>query len=498
MTSTLPSPETCYRALSSRDARFDGWFYAGITSTGIYCRPSCPARTPHERNCRWFPSAAAAQGAGFRACRRCRPDEVPGSPRWRTEDDVVARAMRLVADGVVDREGVQGLADRVGYSARQLQRLLVERAGAGPLALARAQRAHTARVLLQTTEQSIADVAFQAGFASVRQFNDTIRSVHGLTPTELRRRGPGRGGVGQARETAGLVLRLAARPPFDANGQLAFMATRCVRGLESGDAAGFARSVRLPRGQGIVAIEPDGDRLRVRVALSDWRDLGPLIARLRAWFDLDADPVAADAVLAADPALAPLVEATPGIRLPGTPDPNELAVRCLVGQQISLQGAVTVAARLVAQHGEPLADDLVRIAADWGHHLTHCFPTMEVLAGLDPHTLPMPRSRGRALVGLADALGTGRVRLDGGLERAEARAALEALPGIGPWTGGYVALRALGDPDVLLAGDLVARRVLAHLDLGDTARFAPWRSYLTVHLWRHAPAIASTTRQEIP
>lgn len=481
---TLPDPDSCYRALSSRDSRFDGWFFAGITSTGIYCRPSCPARTPKQQNCYWFPTAAAAQAAGFRACRRCQPDAIPGSPRWNLGEDAAARAMRMIADGVVDRTGVAGLAERLGYSSRQVQRLLLDHAGAPPLALARTRRAHTARVLLQTTRLPVSEVAFQAGFSSIRQFNDTIREVYGQTPSALR--GRRRGPSGASPGDTGLVLKLAVRQPFDARGLLAFLGARTVPGLESGGPTGLARTARLPRGQAVVAIEPDGDSLLARVALVDWRDLGTLVSRIRAWLDLDADPVAVDEVLAADPVVAGMVAAVPGIRIPGALDPDELAVRCLVGQQVSLQGATTITGRLVAEHGEPLDPVLVEAAAGWGHQLSHCFPPMEHLAALDPGTLPMPRARGRALVGLAAALASGRVSLAAGVDRATARRELQALPGIGPWTSGYVAMRGLGDPDVLLDQDLVVRRVLAAVGIEPTPRFAPWRSYLTMHLWRKA------------
>lgn len=491
MTLQMPDPEACYRALSSRDPRFDGWVYAGISSTGIYCRLSCPARTPRRENCHWYPTAAAAQAAGFRACRRCQPDAIPGSPMWDLNEDITARAMRMINDGVVDREGIGGLAARLGYSTRQVQRVLQDHAGAGPLALARTRRAHTARLLLQTTRLPVSSIAFQAGFSSVRQFNDTIREVYGQTPTALR----GRRGTVAVAEAGGLVLRLPVRQPFDGAGLLSFLATRTVTGLESGGPQGFARSVRLPHGHGVVAVEPDGEGLRARLALGDWRDLGTLVARVRDWFDLDADPVAIDAALAAGghPGLAESVARVPGIRLPGTPDPEELAVRCLIGQQVSLAGAVTTTAGLVAEHGEPLAPDLVAVAAGWGHRVESLFPSMDTLAGLAPDSLPMPRARGRALVGLAEALAGGRLSLAAGVDRREARAGLESLPGIGPWTGGYVALRALGDPDVLLDTDLVIRRVLDHIGLQDTSGYAPWRSYLTVHLWRLAPTLTRPT-----
>ena len=473
--------ERCYRAVSSRDARFDGWFVVGVLSTGIYCRPSCPARTPLRRNVRFFAGAAAAQRAGLRACRRCRPDAVPGSPDADVRADVVGRALRLIADGVVDREGVSGLAQRLGYSERHLQRLLVAEVGAGALALARAQRAQTARLLVETTALPFAQVAFAAGFASVRQFNDTVREVFGVTPTQLRRDARRRRDTPAA---PGVVaLRLPYRQPFAAAPLWRFLADRAVPGVEDGDAASYRRSLSLPHGDGVVTLAPARDHVACHLRLADLRDLAPAVQRCRRLLDLDADVAAVEEVLGADPHLGPLVRARPGLRVPGTVDAAELALRAVLGQQVSVAAARTVAGRLVARYGKPLD------APDGS--LTHRFCDPAALAAADPETLPLPRARASALVRLAAALASAEVVLDPGADRDEAMAALRALPGIGEWTASYIALRGLGDPDVLPAADLALRRAAARLGLPDdtaglrrAARaWRPWRAYAAEHLW---------------
>jgi len=489
--------ERCYGAVRARDARFDGWFVVAVTSTGIYCRPSCPARSPKPEHMRFFPGPAAAQRSGFRACKRCRPDASPGSPAWNVRQDVVARAMRLIAEGVVDRDGVGGLGRRLGYSPRQLARLLNAELGAGPLALARAQRAQTARVLIETTALDLASVAFAAGFASVRQFNDTIRMVFATTPSELRRRSRHR--------PAGLAdsvdLRLALRLPHDAAATLAFLAARAVPGVEETGPGRFARTLALPHGAGLAELSPADGYVRARLHLDDLRDLQAAVQRCRRLLDLDADPVAVDAHLGDDPTLGALVRAVPGRRIPGSVDPHELAVRAVVGQQVSVGGARTVLARLVAEHGKPLTAD----GPPGGGGLTHLFPDAATLAAADPASLPMPRARATSLVALAGALAGGSLVLDAGVDAEEARAGLEALPGIGPWTADYIAMRAFGHPDVMLADDLGVRRSLAALGRASTPREAsalavrwrPWRSYAVLHLWSvpHAPARG---RRELP
>jgi AraC family transcriptional regulator of adaptative response / DNA-3-methyladenine glycosylase II len=472
--------EHWYRAVESRDNRFDGWIYLGVTSTGVYCRPSCPALNPKRSNMRFYRSSAAAQRAGFRACKRCRPDASPGSPEWNARADVVARAMRLIGDGVVDREGVAGLAARLGYSVRQLNRLISAELGAGPLALARAQRAQTARTLIETTELGFAEVAFAAGFASVRQFNDTVREVFALTPRELRKRR----GTPVAAGAGSIALRLPYRAPIEIGSLFAFFATRAIAGVEETTAAGaYRRTLRLPHGTAVAELAPGNGCVQCSLRLADVRDLGVAVARCRRLLDLDADPIAISALLAGDPLLAPLVAARPGLRVPGCVDGTEIAVRAVLGQQISVAAARTHAARLVQRHGEPLA------APDGT--LTHVFPTAGALAEADEDVLAMPERRKATLRGVSAALRDGLVDLDAGADRERSRRDLLALPGIGPWTIEYVAMRALGDPDAFPAGDLGVLHGLRALGVDADAREAerrsqawrPFRAYTVLHLW---------------
>jgi AraC family transcriptional regulator of adaptative response / DNA-3-methyladenine glycosylase II len=470
--------ERCYRAVASRDVRFDGWFVTGVHTTGIYCRPSCPARTPLARNVSFFATAAGAQAAGFRACRRCRPDAVPGSPEWDVRADVVARAMRLIADGEVERSGVPGLAARLGYSERQLHRHLVAELGVGALALARAQRAHTARLLVETTDLPMADIAFAAGFASIRQFNETVQDVYASTPSALR--GSARGGpAGPGR----LTLRLAARPPYEAAEVLQFLGAHAVPGLEEWDGTTFGRVLDLPHGPAVVEVEPapDGTAVIARLRLTALRDLSAAVTRTRRMLDLDADPAAVDEVLGADPALASLVAGAPGRRVPTSPDAAETAVRAVLGQQVSVAGARTLTARLLTAAGTPLADPVGT--------LTHAFPRPEALADADLAAVGLTGSRRRTVHALAAAVAGKSLVLDPGADRDEARRGLLAVPGIGPWTAALVAMRGLADPDVWLPGDLAVRRSLTEIgstDVDAATRWRPWRSYAVVHLWARA------------
>ncbi|MFZ4719653.1 MAG: AlkA N-terminal domain-containing protein [Ilumatobacteraceae bacterium] len=479
--------EHCYRAIQSRDSRFDGWFVTAVRTTGIYCRPSCPAITPKRTNVEFFVTAATAQGHGYRACKRCRPDASPGSPEWNVRADVVGRAMRLIADGLVDRDGVGALAARLGYSERQIHRLLMAELGSGPLALARAQRAQTARVLIETTSMPITDVAFASGFQSVRQFNDTIREVYASSPTELRtsRRGAGASGrpLADGDEAGAITVRLACRAPFDGDAMFSFLAARAVPCTESVEGTTYRRSLRLAHGNGVVSIAVAGDAVQCSLLLDDVADVQAAVQRTRRLLDLDADPAQIDDRLAADPLLASLVAKRPGLRSPAHPDGTELLVRAVLGQQVSVAGARTLASRLVAAKGEPLA----RPVGD----VTHAFPTAATIAAMSPEEFAMPRARGRALIGACAAIADGAIVLDAGSDRAEVSAALQALPGIGPWTAGYVAMRALGDPDVFLPTDIGVRNALVGLGVpGDprsaaalAERWRPWRSYALHHLW---------------
>ena len=472
-----------YRVVRGRDIRFDGWFYVAVTSTGIYCRPSCPAATPKRSNVRFYPTAAAAQYAGFRACKRCRPDAVPGSPEWDTRADIVARAMRLIADGVVDRDGVAGLARRLCYTERHLHRLLSAEVGAGPLALARARRANTARLLIETTDLPITEVAFAAGFTSIRQFNETIREVFTVTPRELRRVR----GVRDETVRGEIPLRLPFRIPFDTNGMLRFLGTRAVDGVETFDGETYRRTLRLPHGAGVVAISDGGDHVRCVLRLENLRDLGSAVQRCRLLLDLDADPVAVTDVLGVDPLLGALVRRSPGRRVPGSVDGTELAFRAVLGQRVSVAGARTLAARLVARCGEPLPETL---AAE-GDEPTHLFPGPHAVAGAALEGFGVPSARRETLRGLARALAGGQIVLDPGSEREEVERRLLELRGIGLWTASYVAMRALGDPDAFLPTDLGVRKAICRLghasDRQSVAalaeRWRPWRAYATQHLW---------------
>ncbi len=478
--------EACYRAVQSRDRRFDGVFYTAVRTTGIYCRPSCPARTPASANVTFHPTSASAQAAGYRACKRCLPDATPGSPEWDVAADAAGRAMRLIADGLVDREGVGGLAERIGYTPRHLGRLLSQELGATPLALARARRAQTARVLIESTDLPITDVAFAAGFASVRQFNETVREVYEASPTQLR--GAGRASARPpTRGAATIGLRLAVRTPFAGRRLLDFLAYHLVPGVEVAGRGWYARTLDLPHGAGTVRLELDDVAsstgtgfVRAEFALHDLRDTSAAVERVRRLLDADSDPVAIDDHLGADAFLGDLVRATPGLRVPGQVDGGETAIRTVIGQQVSVTGARTVGGRIVAEHGRRIESPV--------RGLTHLFPDATALAAVDPEELPMPRARGRALVGLASALASGTVVLDRGPDRDDVRRALLALPGIGPWTADYVAMRALGHPDIFLPTDLAVRRVLAAMGgcadtEPDPQAWRPWRSYALMHLW---------------
>ncbi len=482
-------------AVEAEDPRFDGWVFCAVKTTGIYCRPSCPARTPKRENVRFFTTAAAAQAAGFRACKRCRPDATPGSPEWDRRADLVGRAMRLIADGVVDREGVVGLASRLGYTDRHVYRQLVAVVGAGPLALARAQRAQTARILLETTKVPIIEVAFAAGFQSVRQFNATIQDVFARSPREVRARVSHRGAV---EDSGAVILRLPYRAPLDGNDLLMFLALRAVPGIEEALNGAYRRSLRLPHGDGVVELCPLDGYVQARYWLDDLRDLAAAMQRSRALLDLDSDPHAVVEALGDDSLLGPLIRTAPGRRVPGHVDGHELAVRAVLGQQVSLAGARTLARRLVSEYGTALERPIGAV--------THVFPSVAALAGADPDQLAMPKARRRALLGLVAALARGDLTLDAGADREEARRGLLALPGIGPWTVDYIAMRALRDPDAFLPSDLGVRQALEQLGQDGrpaaterlAGRWRPYRSYAVQHLWARLAASQPAKHRTTP
>ncbi len=478
-------PDAAYAALAARDRRFDGRIWFGVTSTGVYCRPVCPAQTPKPQNVRFFAAPAAAVSAGFRACRRCRPDSAPGSRHWDHRGDLVGRALRLIADGAVDDGGVAGLARTLHVSERHLHRSLVAEVGAGPLQLAVSRRAQTAKLLVEQTDLSLAEIAFASGFSSVRQFNDVMRREFGVAPSGLRRTPSERI---PAADPA-LVLRLRLRPPYDADAVGAFLSARSVVALEEhvpGRRWTHRRVVPLPTRAAVTEVTVHADHVVVRSG-ADLRDTAALVRRVRRWLDLDADPATVDAALTGDPALAHLVDARPGLRVPTTVDPWETVVRAIVGQQVSVAAAGTLLGRLVAAHGTEVA----------GESGLRAFPRPAAIAGLDPAAITgMPASRARTLVAVAAAVADGSVAL-GSPDLDEVEAALLAIPGVGPWTTGYVRLRALGDPDAFPASDLGLRHAARALGLPDDARglaaraaaWSPWRSYAAQHLWTSlAPA----------
>jgi AraC family transcriptional regulator of adaptative response / DNA-3-methyladenine glycosylase II len=476
--------DRCVRAVQSKDARFDGWFFIAVRTTGVYCRPSCPVVPPKPRNMRFYPTAAAAQQAGFRACKRRRPDASPGSPEWNHRADLVARAMRLIADGVVDREGVPGLATALGYSVRQVQRQLLAELGAGPLAIARAQRAQTARLLIETSTLPMADVAFAAGFASVRSFNDTVRQVFALSPTQLRRRAARGRSDGTAGPLTGLLsVRLPFRPPMNPDNLFGHLVATAVRGVEEWRDGAYRRTLRLPHGHGVVSLRPMPDHIACRLRLTDLRDLSIAISRCRRLLDLDADPVAVDEVLRSDPVLRPLVDKRPGRRVPRAVDGPEFAVRAVLGQQVSTAAARTHAGRLVLAHGVPVDDP--------AGGLTHLFPDPAALTEVDPSTLAFPQSRRITFAALTRALADEDIDLGAGSDWDRARARLAELPGVGPWTVETIAMRALGDPDAFVATDLGIKLAARHLGLPEHPRllaersraWRPWRSYAVQYLW---------------
>lgn len=482
---------TARRALEGRDPRLDGRIWVAVTTTGIYCRPVCPSRTPLPEHVRYFAAPAAAVAAGFRACKRCRPDAAPGARTWDHRTDLAGRAMRLIADGAVDDGGVAGLALRLGVGEGELHRVLLAEVGAGPRQLAVSRRARTARLLIDQTELGLAEIAYAAGFSGTRQLGEVIRREFGCPPSQLRRAQRPDQGAGPS----SLVLRLPLRPPYDAESVGAFLAARVVPGLERhcpGSTPGGWRHVRpvpLPGGVVVVSVEPYADHVLLRTRHADLHDTATLLARVRRWLDLDLDPPAVTDVLAGDPVLAASVRALPGLRVPTTVDPWETCVRAVIGQQITVRGAGTLLGRLVEAYGEVVADPV-----DPGASL-RAFPGPEVLAAAGPEAIArigMPASRGRTLHGLADAVASGAVPLDG--DRADVLAALTGLPGIGPWTRDYIALRALADPDAFPASDLGLRHAARRLGLpaedrglvAHAQRWRPWRAYAAQLLWTAA------------
>ncbi len=475
-------PAVCYRALQARDARFDGRFFVGVTTTRIYCRPICPARTALREHCRFFPTAAAAQQAGFRACLRCRPEIAPQSPAWRGTATTVSRAMARIAEGALDgpRASVERLAGSLGVGERQLRRLFDQHIGASPLAVAQTRRVLFAKQLLHDTRLPMASVAMAAGFGSIRRFNDTFLVLYKRPPSQLRRRSV------TASSAAPLILRLSYRPPFDWNALLAFFAPRAIPGVEELRDGTYRRVVRVDDHLALIAVShlPARNALQVEIACDYVPALPVIASRLRRVFDLDADTEAIARHLSRDRALAPTVRRQPGLRTPGGWDAFEIAVRAILGQQISVTAASGLAAKLVALCGQPIA-----IA---GPALTHAFPTAQQLAAADLRSLGMPAARRAALQSLARAAVAQPGLFDVANTLEESIGRLRSVPGIGEWTAQYIALRGLHHPDAFPASDIGILRNAEQIFgtpfsparlLARSEQWRPWRGYAAQHLW---------------
>jgi AraC family transcriptional regulator, regulatory protein of adaptative response / DNA-3-methyladenine glycosylase II len=488
----------CYRAISTRDARFDGRLFVGVKTTGIYCRPICPARTPKFENVSFYPSAAAAQQAGFRPCLRCRPETSPDLAFWRGTSNTVSRALALIEAGGLDDADVEGLADRLGVGARQLRRLFRQHVGASPIAVAQTRRVLLAKQLIHETTLPMAEVALASGFNSVRRFNETFQQLFGRPPASLRRiRDRGK------REAGALSVHLTYRPPYDWEAMLAFLAARAIPGVEAVADRVYHRSIAIGDAVGVLSVAlADKNRVNATVRFPNMAALPTIIARVRRVFDLAADPDAIGAHLSQDPALAPLVLARPGLRVPGAWDGFELAVRAIFGQQITVPAATKLLGKLVLAHGMLLPEEI-----SGSDGLTHVFPQPASIAGCDLQ-LGMPRARLAAVTSLAKALVADPAIFSAGASLEAAIAKLRALPGIGEWTAQYIAMRELREPDAFPAADIGLMRALAMPDgrrptapelLVLAERWRPWRAYAALHLWAsqiHHPVSPGKVRHE--
>ena len=482
----LPSPEVCYRALKSKDPRFDGLIYVGVRTTGIYCRPVCPARGVKFENCRFFGSAAAAQEAGFRPCLRCRPETAPDTASWRGTSNSVSRALALINEGALDgpNSTVEKLAARLGLGERQLRRLFLQHLGASPIAVAQTRRILFAKHLLHETHMPMAQVASAAGFGSIRRFNETFRNLFHRPPSALRRRK-------FSSPEAHVALRLRYRPPYDWNAMLGFLRARAIDGLEVVTNDTYARTVEIEGKTGSIEVShlPRYDSLSVTIRFPEVRALPAIVACVRRVFDLGADIETIDAHLSRDPLLAPLIAGRPGLRAPGGWDGFELAVRAVLGQQITVSAARRLACQLVALHGKP-------VPAAYAIHpsLTHVFPTATALAHTRDLGLGMPAARQRTLKSLAEAVSADPTLFHQHATIETAIARLRAIPGIGEWTAQYIALRAMRETDAFPSTDVGLLRSITRLDPTITTalcleayaeRWRPWRAYAAQHLWTH-------------
>ncbi|MGC2198367.1 MAG: AlkA N-terminal domain-containing protein [Terriglobales bacterium] len=468
--------QVCSRARLSRDARFDGKFFIGVLGSRVYCRSICPAPTAKEKNVRYFPSAAAAAEAGFRPCLRCRPECSPGTPAWLGTPNTVSRALRLIAGSGLEDGGVEGLAERLGVGSRHLRRLFVHHLGATPSAVAQTRRLHFAKKLIDETKLPMSEVALASGFGCVRRFNAAIRKVYSRTPLQIRRLSRQAGFQPENQ----YLFRLRFRPPYNWDGMLRFLAARATPGVEWVDPGRYRRSISVNGSHGYVdvSLDEEHDALVVRVQFGDPRSLFFIVERLRAMFDLSADWAAIVPSLKADPVLAKRVEAEPGLRVPGCWSGFELAIRAILGQQITVKAATTLAGVLVRTLGQPILG---------AGELTHLFPAPEVLADSGLAGIGMPRARIETIRAFARAVCDGRIRFEGIVASDEFLASLCEIPGIGKWTAQYVAMRALGEPDAFPSGDLGLLRALGLGTPRELERRAetwrPWRAYATMYLW---------------
>jgi AraC family transcriptional regulator, regulatory protein of adaptative response / DNA-3-methyladenine glycosylase II len=468
--------QVCSRARLSRDARFDGKFFIGVLGSRVYCRSICPAPTAKEKNVRYFPTAAAAAEAGFRPCLRCRPECSPGTPAWLGTPNTVSRALRLIAESGLEDGGVESLAERLGVGSRHLRRLFIQHLGATPSAVAQTGRLHFAKKLIDETTLAMSEVALSSGFGCVRRFNAAIRKIYKRTPTQIRRLSRQTGFQPENQ----YLLRLRFRPPYNWNGMLRFLAARATPGVESVEAGRYCRSISLNESHGYVDVSLDegNDALAVRVQFGDPRSLFFIVERIRAMFDLSADWAAIVPSLRVDPVLARRVDAEPGLRVPGCWSGFELAIRAILGQQITVKGATTLAGVLVKTFGQPFSGT---------NNLTHLFPSPEVLADAELTSMGMPRARSATIRALARAVCDGRISFEGIVASDDFLTRLCEIPGIGKWTAQYVAMRALGEPDAFPSGDLGLLRALALQGPAELERRAeawrPWRAYATMYLW---------------
>jgi len=452
----------CERARLARDPRFDGKFYMAVTTTGIYCRPICPAApSPKSSNVRYYPSAAAAAEAGFRPCLRCRPEASPGTPAWNGAVSSVSRALRLISEGALDERTVDELAARLGIGSRHLRRLFLRYLGATPMGVAQTRRVHFAKRLMDETSLPLTRVAMASGFASIRRFNATFRNLYGRSPRDLRRESK-RHPVASANAYS---FRLAYRPPFDWDGLIAFLAPRATPGVESVTAEEYRRTISLDGQSGAIAVRPSNGALDLTVEFPNPATLLRIIERVRRIFDLGADKAEINARLKKDQRLRGMTRARPGLRVPGCWDGFEISVRAILGQQVSVKGATTLAGRLVSAFGA---------SAGEGKTL---FPAADALADAGLEKIGLTRQRARSIRSLSERAARGEIIFDGSLDDAEFQARLLAIEGVGPWTAQYIAMR-MGEPDAFPSGDLHLRSFAK-----DSEKWRPWRAYAAMHIW---------------